>query len=116
MTSEADIQAAIVDYLRLVLPAGHTVECNYNNPRSAIAGAQLRRLGLNAGRPDLEIVGPHGSLAYIEVKAPKGRLSPAQKQYQKYCEEWRIPHCVARGIGDVQAFLADLEIQTRDAA
>lgn len=111
--SEFQIHSAIVEYLRRALPDGYRVECNLNNPRSAINGARLKAMGLTAGRPDIEIIGPGGSVAVIEIKAPKGRLSAPQKAYQEWCDDWHVPHCVARSIGDVQAFLTDLNVPVR---
>lgn len=114
--SEYQTHTEIVQYLRHVLPAGYRVECNLNNPRSARNGAHLKALGLNAGRPDIEIIGPGGSVACIEIKTHKGRLSAAQKAYQEWCLDWMVPHCVARGIGDVQAFLLDIGVPVRGAS
>lgn len=114
--SEAAIQASIVQFLRYALPDGYRVECNLANPRSAIDGAKLKKMGLQAGRPDIEIIGPGGSVACIEIKTPKGRLSPAQKAYQEWCDDWLVPHCVARSVGDVQTFLHDLNIPIRARA
>lgn len=116
MKDESALQAQIVEFLTYALPDGYRVECNLNNPRNAIDGAKLKRMGLSAGRPDIEIIGPGGSVAVIEIKTPKGRLSPAQKAYQEWCDDWLVPHCVARGVGDVQSFLIDLSIPIRARA
>lgn len=114
---ESGIQTAIVNYLRRALPAGYRAMSIPNGgKRNAITGAILKREGAMAGAPDLQIVGPQGAVAFIEVKAPGGSLSPAQKDFRNWCGEWSIPFCVARGISDVEAFLLDLNVPIRARA
>ena len=42
--------------------------------------ARRKRLGNSAGWPDLVVIGEYGNLCWLEVKAPKGRVSPGQKE------------------------------------
>lgn len=73
---EALIQRAIIDRLRL-----HGVLVMHvpnAGKRSRITGARLKADGLRPGWPDLAVY-LHGKHALLEVKAPKGRLSPAQQ-------------------------------------
>ena len=72
---EAAIQKAIIDRLRW-----HGVMCIHvpnAGKRSAIAGRRIKAEGLRPGFPDLVAL-QGGRAAFLEVKAPKGRLSPAQ--------------------------------------
>jgi hypothetical protein len=46
--------------------------------RSAITGVRLKQEGMITGWPDLTLVGPDKRVAFLEVKAPKGRTSAAQ--------------------------------------
>jgi hypothetical protein len=46
--------------------------------RSPRAGARLKRMGVEAGTPDLCLTLPDGRSAFMEFKGPKGRLSPPQ--------------------------------------
>jgi hypothetical protein len=57
--------------------------CNYNNPRNAIQGAKLKKMGMRKGIPDLFLALPRGlcSGLYIEMKTSTGRLSKEQKEY-----------------------------------
>jgi hypothetical protein len=48
--------------------------------RSAISGARLKQEGMITGWPDLTLVGPDKRVAFLEVKAPKGRTSDAQDE------------------------------------
>jgi hypothetical protein len=72
---EAAIQRAIIDRLRW-----HGVMCiaiPNEGRRSPAEAARMKARGLRPGVPDLLCV-QHGRAWFLEVKAPKGRLSPAQ--------------------------------------
>lgn len=114
---ESLLQEAIVAYLRAVLPRSVMVHSVPNGLHTSKAsGAIAVREGLLEGVPDLMLVRSGGSAAYIEVKAGKGRLSPAQQAMIAWCQENGVPVTVARSIEDVRGFLASLSIPTREAA
>jgi hypothetical protein len=46
--------------------------------RNPITGARLKQEGMIPGWPDLTLVGPDKRVAFLEVKAAKGRTSDAQ--------------------------------------
>jgi hypothetical protein len=46
--------------------------------RSVIGGRMLKAEGMITGWPDLTLVGPDKRIAFLEVKAEKGRTSAAQ--------------------------------------
>jgi hypothetical protein len=72
---EAQIQRAILQRLQwLGILCVHIPNAG---KRSAIAGRRLKGDGMRPGWPDLACY-QHGKHALLEVKAPKGRLSPAQ--------------------------------------
>jgi hypothetical protein len=48
--------------------------------RSAIRGRLLKQEGMITGWPDLTLVGPDKRIAFLEVKAEKGRTSAAQDE------------------------------------
>lgn len=74
---EATIQRAILARLRL---AGVlAVHIPNGGRRSAVTGRHLKADGMRPGFPDL-ICYQHGRHALLEVKAPGGRLSPAQRE------------------------------------
>jgi hypothetical protein len=113
---EKVVHSAIFTYLCLVLPDSHLTVHLYQNPRSAIAGAIAKRLGMLSGLPDLMIIRPLGRVAFIEVKTTVGRLSPAQRAFRLFCLQWGVPHAVCRSIDDARDFIAELGIETREAA
>lgn len=75
---EAAIQRAILARLRW-----HGILCHHSpneGKRAAITGKRLKGEGMRPGWPDLACYGPNGEHALLEVKAPKGRLSDAQRE------------------------------------
>lgn len=110
---ETTLHIAIMDYLNAVLPADIRAFTFHQNPRNKVEGAKLKRMGMKAGLADIGLIRAGGYIALIEVKTDKGRLSPAQVELRDWCGEYAVPYCVVRSIGDVQAFLTDMNIQTR---
>lgn len=107
MKREEDaIHAGIIDLLKLAVAPGVLF---YHIPnaakRSLSQGALFKRLGVVAGMPDIALVLANGHAAYIEVKTPKGVLSPEQKAFKSLCENYSIPYAIARSITDAQEIL-----------
>jgi hypothetical protein len=113
--SEHALQCAIVTYLDTVLPRHYRVVAVSNNPRSAIAGAREKARGLRKGFPDLILIGPHGWCAFMEVKAPKGRLFAEQFEWGNWLTCNAAEYAVVRSIDDVLACLSAWNIVTREA-
>lgn len=114
-TPERSVQRAILQWLRLAVPDAIVFAVPNGSKRDAITGAILKSEGVQAGAPDL-VFACRGIIGFIEVKAAKGRLSPAQTAFRDACAANLLPYGVVRGIGDVQAFLDDLGVKTRVAA
>ena len=85
--NEAELHKLIVDYLQIALPAGSVVHHSPNEGRHKVAyRAKQKRLGMRAGWPDLELFIDRTwwradlpwSPIFLEIKTPKGRVSPAQ--------------------------------------
>ncbi len=117
MSGEHSIQVAIVGYLDRVLPGSYRAFAIPNGGRrDKITGAILKREGVKAGVPDIAIVRDGGSVAFLEVKAPKGSLSTSQKAFRDWCGENSVPFEVVRSIDDVRSTLSAWGINTREAA
>ena len=88
---ERTIQIAIKRRLAL----SGVVCCHTPNAskRSVIAGRMLKAEGMITGFPDLTVIGPSGRVAFLEVKAEKGRTSPAQEDILAMLQ--RMGHAVA---------------------
>lgn len=111
--TEQSLHTSIMDYLKRVLPPSVMPVTLNNNPRSKMAGAIGKRMGMVKGLPDIGLFRSIGRVAFIEVKTKKGRLSPEQRAFQSWCREWGVPHCVARSVEDARDFIEDLGIETR---
>lgn len=115
---EADIQRAIVRYLRFVLPAGFIVQSTANNPRSPAAGAREKSMGALAGWPDLALYGQaeegRPTAWFIEIKAPKGRLSDAQHAIHDQLRIAGFPVAIARSIDDARDLVRTWGLGARD--
>jgi hypothetical protein len=78
--SERSIQIAIRDALRW-----HGIRSQHSaneGRRSAVMGRRLKQEGMRPGWPDLKIWKPGTPplVGYLECKAAKGRISPAQEE------------------------------------
>ena len=76
---EQQIQRALADHLRLrAVPGLFWFACENGGARTAIEGAILKRCGIRCGVPDLILI-KSGRCFGLELKAPGGRLSDAQR-------------------------------------
>jgi hypothetical protein len=66
--------------------------------------SQPMRALITPGVPDLIAFHPRRGLLFIECKAPGGKLSEAQEDFQRLCRQAGIHHIVG-GVEDVLAFL-----------
>lgn len=92
--TEAKIQEAVVAWLdRQGLPFTHIPS---EGKRSKAHAAKLHRMGLRKGWPDLVILLPDG-VGFLELKTPKGKISPEQQAFADECQKRNIPHAFAYG-------------------
>ena len=115
-SDETPIHIAIVDYLRLVLPGALVIHIPNGGKRGAREAAEFQRMGVVAGVPDIAILLGCGGVLFIEVKAPKGKLSPEQEAFAQFCAGAHFPFGVCRSVDDARAFLSANGILTREAA
>ena len=113
--TEDQIQRELLGWLKAVCPNALVFAVPNGEHRNKRTAAKLKGQGVLPGAPDL-VVAHDGVIAFIEVKRPKGRQSPAQIEFQDRCAEQRLPYGVVRGKGDLKAFLDDIGIRTREAA
>lgn len=102
---EDDLQRAVFNYLgfRSDLLAWHPWNGGRRNPREA---ARMAGLGVVPGVPDVTIIGQGGQATLVELKAPRGRLSPAQVAFRDECRRLGIPWHLARSLDDLEDALA----------
>ena len=113
---EDTIQAAIVDYLRAVVPSAVVSSIPLGGLRSKREAAKLKWTGALAGIPDLVAALPGAVTLWIEVKRPKAGLTDRQPAIHEALAALGHHVIVAREIADVRTALADLGVATREAA
>ncbi len=95
---EDGIQKACIDLLAIAERQGRLTYLHVPNgarlTNAKRQGGRMKALGVRAGVPDLIIVWPNGRTVWIELKAPKGVLSPSQKEWrdrlQALGHEWHL--------------------------
>lgn len=117
-TPEAKIQRAILRYLGATLPHGFVLHHSPNGGMLKGEVGRSRGLGTKPGWPDLQVVGRLDSgepfTGYIEVKAPKGRLSEEQIAMRDRLIDCGYPVGVARSIDDVRELVRAWGLPSRD--
>lgn len=82
--SESLEQQALISWARLQRSdARHLFAIPNGGLRNKITGARLKKEGVTTGIPDLFLPVPRCGLAglFIEMKAERGRMTPAQRQW-----------------------------------
>ena len=58
------------------------------------------------GIPDL-LVMKDGRVWFVEIKTPKGKLSPYQERMKAMCEYYGVPYVVIRSVEEAQKFIEE---------
>ena len=110
LNPEERLQRAVVEFIQRAAPQLLFYAC----PNGGVSKGQNGRnksMGVMAGAPDLHFVlqaswpANHNEIAYIELKAGKNGLSPAQKTFRAVCELRGIKWALCRSVEDVEATL-----------
>ena len=111
--TEADIQKAIVTYLRRVMPNAivhHSgAEGNRGGTRGMLDGKRRKAMGQLPGWPDLQVITFVGSL-FFEVKAKTGRVSTTQAFMHTELRRMGCRVAVVRSIDDVRDALIEWNV------
>lgn len=105
---------AVAEYLQAVLPPSVFWTTFPAGGGGRARGAQLKAIGLQAGVPDILVI-YCGRTYFIELKAPRGRLSEAQETCHPRIWEAGAPVGIAKSVDDVRSLLAGWGIPTREA-
>lgn len=104
---EEILQRQVVSLLNVTAPnCIWFATTNQRGTRSRAEMGILKAMGVRAGVADLVFVLADGRAAFIELKAPDGRQSPAQALFQADCEFHGVPYAVCRSLPEVQGTLA----------
>ena len=116
-TLEADLQRAVVKALRFALPRTAIIhhcanEVTEAGPRGAKRQAILVGMGVHPGFADL-IVLCDGRVLFLELKAPKGKLSTSQEAFRDAVLAQGHAWALVRSLDDALGALADHGFTTR---
>lgn len=111
---ENDIQRSIVKYIQAVLPHGIVMAIPNASRRTANGKPMNAAPGLLPGAPDLVVVLPKAKVLWLEVKAPKGKVSSHQIHVHGKLNALGHVCAVVRSIEDVQRAFDHLGIETRE--
>jgi len=104
MSTETEIQSAIIDYL--FLKKHFFVRLNNIPPvqRSSDGSMRFRKMpkGSMLGLPDIMVITEGGFICFLECKQKKGVQSKEQKEFELRCKEKGAEYRVVRSIDDVQ--------------
>jgi len=119
--SETAIQIDIVDYLRKVLPPSAIVhhsknEGNRGGHKGLLDGVRNKRMGVEAGFPDIAVYLPAKRVVFFEVKNATGRATRTQQYMWQRLKSLGFDCGLVRSIDEVRNALRALDIQTREVA
>jgi hypothetical protein len=101
---EQTLQAAVAKFLRHALGPETWWGAIPLGGGGRVRGGVLQRTGTRAGTPDLEII-YKGRVVWLELKAPKGRLSDNQLYTHRQLRNAGSPVYVCRSLDDVMVAL-----------
>lgn len=105
---EEQIHVAVADLLRLQAKRGVIWAHIPNGGRMSVrTGARLKRMGVLPGIADFLLVFPPGVCGFLEIKAPKGVQSDAQKAFEALCSELSVPYAIARSSQQAEGILRE---------
>jgi len=98
---EASLQISVAEWLaRFGKPGLIWFHAANERQCSMRQGAYLKRMGVKAGVPDVCIVRPGGTAAFLELKSRDGRQTPEQQAFEQLCKANDSPYAIARTIDE----------------
>ena len=102
---EQALQIAACDFIEKAAPGLLFFHPANGGARSKVEGAIFKAMGVRKGVPDLVILLPNAGAGFIELKAGKGVLSPAQKQWRDDLRARGYAWAEARSLEEVEDIL-----------
>lgn len=109
--SEAEFHKSVLQYLHYVLPSDVVVQHTMNEGKRGFkAQAWLKASGVVPGWPDIMLLA-QGRAYFLELKAPKGYLSPVQKTCHARLLRAGSPVATVRNLDELSNALKEWGIQ-----
>lgn len=107
---EHKFQVALIDYLKIAgRPELHWFAVPNGGHRHIAEASRLKAEGVRSGTPDLCFMLPDGKVAWLEMKAAKGTLGPAQKEFRDIAHRLGHHWGVAKSIDEALEFLTSID-------
>lgn len=107
---EHKLQTALIDYLKIAgRPNLHWFAVPNGGHRHIAEASRLKAEGVRSGTPDLCFMLPDGKVAWLEMKAAKGSLGPAQKEFRDIAHRLGHQWGVAKSIDEALEFLTSID-------
>lgn len=98
---ESIIQRQCVAWFRLFHPKSLIFAIPNGGSRHRLEAINLKKEGVLAGVPDLQII-TQGKTFFIEMKTPKGKQTPTQKEMQNKIQTLGFDYFVCRSFEEFQ--------------
>jgi hypothetical protein len=103
---ESLLQCAVAYLLRRhALPEWRWTHFPAGERRDVITGARLKRMGLQRGFPDIQLISPAGLFHGLELKRAGESLTDDQADFQLWCIRSGVPFSVCRTTEEAFAVL-----------
>lgn len=112
---EASLHRTVAAYLEYALPWDAWWTTIPAGGGGRVRGAGLKAMGYKAGTPDLIIV-HEGRALWIELKAPKGRLSDAQADCHVMLDHAGSKVALCRSVEEIEATLRKWNVPVKARA
>ena len=103
--TEADLAQALRKRLYYTAPTVQVVAVPNAGKRTVWAARQAKKEGMSPGFCDLLILWPGAGVAFIELKMPKGVVSPNQADWIARLGDYGHAVAVCRSVDEAVAFL-----------
>ena len=104
---ELAIQVRLRARCKMLAPAMRLVAPPNGAKRTAYAAMKAKAEGMAKGFPDLSAIGPDQFIAFLEIKARGGSVSPEQIDTLNFLHRCGFPCGVFRSVDTAVAFLID---------
>ena len=105
--SEDELQAAVVEALRLQFPRAVVAAIPNGGSRHPGEARKLKRTGVLAGVPDIVVALPTGRVCWLELKTGRNSTSEAQNTILGRLESLGHHVRVCREVSDALAFVRE---------
>ncbi|MDO9334967.1 MAG: VRR-NUC domain-containing protein [Caulobacter sp.] len=102
---EENLHRQVASYLNTIPGLLWWTTANQRGTRSRAEMGVLKDIGVRPGVPDVCLLIPGGKIGFIELKAPKGRMSESQLEFTEAAKERGALVAVCYSLEDVTQYL-----------